>query len=101
MELEGQVVWITTRQLKPGTTREEFSGAWRPGSFPEGMVRAYECWAEDANEVVGISVWESAEARDRFRLSAVEAARRRAMAPFILSESSGVYSIRELNIPRP
>ena len=54
MELEGQVVWITTRRLKPGTTREEFSRAWRPGAFPEGMLRAYECWTDDGNEVVGI-----------------------------------------------
>ncbi len=100
MDLSGQVLWITTRQLKPGTTREEFGRAWRPGAFPEGMVRAYECWTDDGNEVVGISVWESAEARDRYRLSEVESERRRAMAPFVLEETSGVYSIRELKIPR-
>jgi hypothetical protein len=100
MELEGEVVWITTRQLKPGTTREEFSRAWRPGAFPEGMLRAYECWSDDANEVVGISVWKSAGARDRFRLSEVEAERRRAMAPYVLHERSGVYFARELKIPR-
>jgi hypothetical protein len=100
MELGGQVLWITTRQLKPGTTREEFGRAWRPSAFPDGMVSAYECWAEDGSEVVGISTWESAEARDRYRLSDVEAARRRAMAPFLAEETSGVYSFRELTIPK-
>ena len=99
MELEGQVVWITTRRLKPGTTREEFSRAWRPGTFPEGMLRAYECWTDDGNEVVGISFWESAEARERYRLSDVESERRRAMAPFVVEETSGAYSVRELKIP--
>ena len=100
MELEGQVMWITTRRLKPGTTREEFSRAWRPTTFPEGMLRAYECWSDDGSEVVGISVWESAEARERYRLSEVEAERRRAMAPLVAEETSGVYSARELKIPR-
>ena len=99
MELEGQVVWITTRRLKPGTTRDEFSRAWRPGTFPEGMLRAYECWTDDGNEVVGISFWESAEARERYRLSDVESERRRAMTPFVVEETSGAYSVRELKIP--
>jgi hypothetical protein len=100
MDLQGQVVWITTRRLKPGTNREEFGRAWRPSSFPEGMLRAYECWTDDGNEVVGISVWESAEARERYRLSAVESERRRAMAPFVVEETSGMYSVRELKMPR-
>lgn len=100
MELEGQVVWITTRRLKPGTSRQEFSRAWRPSSFPSGMLRAYECWTDDGSEVVGISVWETAEARERYRLSAVEAERRRAMAPFVVEETSGMYSVRELKMPR-
>jgi hypothetical protein len=100
MELEGQVVWITTRRLKPGSNRQEFSRAWRPSSFPPGMLRAYECWTDDGSEVVGISVWESAEARERYRLSAVEAERRRAMAPFVVEETSGIYSVRELKMPR-
>jgi heme-degrading monooxygenase HmoA len=100
MELKGQVVWITTRRLKPGTTREEFNRAWRPSTFPEGMLQAYECWRDDGNEVVGISVWESAEARERYRLSDVESERRRAMTPLVVDETSGVYSVRELKIPR-
>jgi hypothetical protein len=100
MDLEGQVAWITTRQLRPGTTREEFSRAWRPSEFPEGMLRAYECWSDDDSEVVGISIWASTAARERYRLSDVESERRRAMAPLVAKESSGVYSIRELKIPQ-
>ena len=98
MELDQTYVWISTRRLKPGT-REEFSGAWRPREFPEGMLRAYECYSPDGNEVVGISIWESPESRDRFRLSEVEAERRQAMSAFVIEESSGFYVGRELKIP--
>jgi heme-degrading monooxygenase HmoA len=98
MELDQAFVWITTRRLKPGS-REEFSRAWRPTDFPEGMLRAYECYSSDGNEVVGISIWDSPESRERFRLSEVEAERRRAMAPFVLEERAGFYKGRELNIP--
>ena len=99
MAEETHVVWITTRRIKPGAY-EDFRRAWRPASFPEGMVRAYECFAEDRNEVVGISVWDSFESRERYRASDVEEERRRAMAPFVEAESSGVYVSRELHIPR-
>jgi len=98
MELDRSYVWITTRRLKPGT-RGEFSRAWRPQDFPVGMVRAYECYSPDGNEVVGISIWDSAESRDRFRRSETEAERRQAMAPFVIEESSGFYIGRELRIP--
>ena len=98
MEVDQSYVWITTRRLKPGT-REEFSRAWRPRGFPEGMLRAYECYATDGNEVVGISIWDSPESRERFRLSEAESERRRAMAPFVIGESSGFYVGRELKIP--
>jgi heme-degrading monooxygenase HmoA len=90
---------MTTRRLKPGT-REDFRAAWRPGRYPDGMLRAYEYWAEDRDEVVGISLWESPEARERYRLSEVEAERRRAMAPYVLEEHSGFDVGRELTIPR-
>jgi hypothetical protein len=63
------------------------------------MVRAYECYSPDGNEVVGISIWDSAESRDRFRRSETEAERRQAMAPFVIEESSGFYIGRELRIP--
>jgi heme-degrading monooxygenase HmoA len=98
MELDHAFVWITTRRLKPGS-REEFSRAWRPTEFPKGMLRAYECYSADGNEVVGISIWDSPESRERFRLSAIEAERRRAMAPYVIDERSGFYTARELRIP--
>ena len=99
MELDDKVVWITTRKIKPGSY-EDFRRAWRPKEFPEGMLRAYECFAGETNEVIGISTWDSLEARERYRLSSVEAERRQAMAPFVESESSGVYVGRELQIPK-
>ena len=99
MELDGEYVWVTSRKLKPGT-REEFSRSWRPRTFPEGMLRAYELVSPDGNEVVGVSVWDSIESRDKYRLSEVESERRRAMAPYVLEEVSGFYLGRELKIPR-
>jgi hypothetical protein len=99
MELDDSVVWITTRRIKPGSY-EDFRRAWRPKEFPEGMLRAYECFAGETNEVVGISTWDSLESRERYRMSSIEADRRQAMAPFVESESSGVYVGRELEIPK-
>jgi heme-degrading monooxygenase HmoA len=93
------VVWITTRRIKAGA-HEEFRKAWRPSAFPEGMLSAYECFSDDRNEVVGISVWDSVESRERYRLSDVEAERQRAMAPFVEAESSGLYVGRALEIPK-
>ena len=98
VEWDQSVVWITTRTIKRGAY-DEFRKAWRPSDFPEGMVRAYECFSEERNEVVGISVWDSFESRERYRLSDVEAKRQRAMAPFVEAESSGLYVGRELEIP--
>jgi len=99
MELDGAYVWITTRKLKPGA-HDDFSRSWRPSEFPEGMLRAFELVSPDGNEVVGVSVWESAESRDAYRRSDVESERRRAMAPYVLEEVSGFYVGRELKIPR-
>jgi heme-degrading monooxygenase HmoA len=99
MDLDQAFVWITTRRLKPGA-REDFSRAWKPGEFPPGMLRAYELVSPDGNEVVGVSVWESAEARDAYRKSDVESERRAAMAPYVLEEVSGFYVGRELKIPK-
>lgn len=99
VEAHQDVVWITTRRIKPGTY-EEFRKAWRPSTFPEGMLTAYECFSEDRNEVVGISVWDSFESRERYRLSDVEGERQRAMAPYVEAESSGLYVGRELEIPK-
>ena len=99
MERDEYVVWITTRTIKPGTY-EEFRRAWRPSEFPQGMLRAYECFSEERSEVVGISTWESLGARERYRVSDVEAARQQAMAPFVEAESSGLYIGRELEIPK-
>jgi hypothetical protein len=97
--VEPLYVWITTRRIKPGTY-EEFSRSWRPDAIPPGMLRAFEYYAEDRNEVVGLSLWESPDAREQYRLSDVEARRRQAMAPFVVHEQSGFYVGRELKLPR-
>jgi hypothetical protein len=64
------------------------------------MLKAYELYSPDGNEVVGISIWESTESRDRYRTSDVESERRRAMAPYVIEENSGFYVGRELRIPK-
>jgi heme-degrading monooxygenase HmoA len=91
--------WITWRRIRQGS-REEFSRAWKPTEFPRGMLRAWEYYSQDNNEVVGVSLWDSRESREAYRLSDVETQRRRAMAPFIEDERSGFYVGRELTIPR-
>ena len=63
------------------------------------MLRAYECFSDERNEVVGVSVWNSYESREQYRASPVEAERREAMAPYVEAESSGLYLGRELGIP--
>lgn len=99
MEDDRYVVWITTRRIEEGSY-EDFRRVWRPAEYPEGMLRAYECFSEETHEVVGISVWDSHEARERYRASEVEAERRRAMAPYVEAESSGLYLGHELKIPK-
>lgn len=91
-------VWVTTRTIKAGT-RSQFERAWRPRTFPEGMLRAYELWSDESAEVVGVSVWDSRESCERYRSSQLEAERREAMAPFVLEEESRTYTGRELAIP--
>lgn len=99
VDLDGAFVWITTRKLKHGSY-DEFTRAWRPAEFPAGMLQAFELVSPDANEVVGVSVWDSAESRDAYRTSEVESARRAAIAPFVMEEQSGFYVGRELKIPK-
>ena len=91
--------WITWRRIKQGS-RDEFSRAWKPKEFPRGMLRAWEYYSPDGNEIVGVSLWDSRESREAYRLSGIETERRRAMAPFIEDERSGFYIGRELKIPR-
>jgi heme-degrading monooxygenase HmoA len=90
--------WVTTRTIKPGS-REQFEQAWRPAEFPPGLVRAYVLYAEDGDEVVGISIWDSADACEHYRDSDVEARREARMDPFVLEQRSRFYSGRELSIP--
>lgn len=99
MDRDQYVVWITTRRIRPGAY-EEFRRAWRPSEFPQGMLRAYECFSDERNEVVGVSVWDSFESREAYRASPVEAERREAMAPYVEAESSGLYLGRELAMPK-
>src|ERR1051325_521633 len=95
---DAYVVWITTRRIKPGTY-DEFRRAWRPREVPAGKLRAYGGFRGAPTEGVRGSIWDSAESREEYRLSEVEQERRRAMAPYVENESSGLYAGRELKIP--
>ena len=53
--VEEHVVWMTTRQIKPGTLAG-FERAWRPDTHPEGMLRAYAYWSPDEREIIGVSL---------------------------------------------
>lgn len=91
-------VWMTTRQLKPGTLAE-FERAWRPDTHPEGMLRAYAYWSADEREIVGVSFWASQQLCEAWRSSGSEARRREAMAGYVLGEQERFYRGRELHVP--
>jgi heme-degrading monooxygenase HmoA len=90
--------WVSTRRIKPDS-REQFEQSWRPAEFPDGLLGAYVLYAEEGDEVVGISIWECADACDRYRNSDIEAQRQEAMSPFVVEERSRFYTGRELGIP--
>jgi len=96
--MEEQFVWMTTRRIKPGAL-DDFEGAWRPAPYPQGLRRAYAYWSEDGQEIIGVSFWDGKESCDTWRSSAEEAARRSAMAPYVLEEREAFYRGRELTIP--
>jgi heme-degrading monooxygenase HmoA len=96
--MEEYFVWMTTRQIKPGTLTD-FERAWRPHTHPEGMRRAYAYWSEDEREIIGVSFWDSQQSCDAWRASGTEAGRRAAMAAYILGEQEAFYRGRELIVP--
>jgi heme-degrading monooxygenase HmoA len=98
--MEESFVWITTRQIKPGSLGE-FEQAWRPERYPEGMHHAYAYWTEDGQEVTGVSFWDSKESCDSWRASAEEGRRRAAMAPYVTDESEAFFRGRPLTLPEP
>src|SRR5205823_13665169 len=83
--VEEHFVWMTTRQIQPGTLAD-FERAWRPGTHPEGMLRACACWSEDGREIVGISLWVSRASCEAWRAFEAEARRREAMAACVVGE---------------
>jgi hypothetical protein len=96
--MEERFVWMTTRQIQLGTLGD-FERAWRPGTHPEGMLRACACWSEDEREIVGISFWASKQACEAWRASAVEARRREVMAAYVVGEQEGFCRGRGLVVP--
>jgi hypothetical protein len=57
---------LLLRHIKPGTLAD-FERAWRPGTHPEGMLRAYAYWSADEREIVGVSFWVSKESCEAWR----------------------------------
>ncbi|MBT2509371.1 antibiotic biosynthesis monooxygenase [Streptomyces sp. ISL-98] len=96
--MQEHFVWVTTRRIRPDTL-EEFETAWRPGPFPQGLLRAFAYWSEDGQEITGVSFWESEEACDAWRGSEAERRRREAMAPYVVTEREGFYRGGELAVP--
>jgi heme-degrading monooxygenase HmoA len=87
--MEEHFVWMTTRQIQPGTLAD-FERAWRPGTHPEGMLRAYAYWSEDGREIVGISFWVSKASCEAWRVSEAEARRREAMGAYVVGGAGSV-----------
>jgi heme-degrading monooxygenase HmoA len=93
--MEEHFVWMTTRQIKPGTLAD-FERAWRPDTHPEGMLRAYAYWSEDEREIIGVSFWVSNESCEAWRASDAEARRRLARAGPVLGELAALARGREI-----
>ena len=90
---------LCSRFLRPPHGGHNRLYQWSERVF-DGMLRAYECYSADGDEVVGVSVWDSTASRERYRLSEIETERRREMSQYVVDESSGLYVGRELRIPR-
>jgi heme-degrading monooxygenase HmoA len=96
--MQEHFVWMTTRQIQPGMLAD-FERAWRPGTHPEGMLRAYAFWSDDEREIIGVSFWDSQQSCEAWRASGAEARRRQAMAGYVLAEIDAFYRGRELVVP--
>jgi hypothetical protein len=96
--MDEQFVWMTTRRIEPGAVGD-FEAARRPGTRPEGMLRAHAYWSQDEQEIVRVSFWVSRELCDARRASDAEACRREAMAHYVLAEQEAFYRGRELAMP--
>ena len=96
--MEEHFVWMTTRRIKPDTLAQS-ERARRPGTHPDGMLRAFACWPDDEQQVIGVSFWASKQSCDAWRASQAEARRREAMAPHVLGEQEAFYQGRELIVP--
>jgi hypothetical protein len=96
--MQEHFVWMTTRRIRPDVLGD-FEAAWRPGTTPAGMLRAYAYWSDDQQEIIGVSFWESRQMCDAWRASDAEARRREAMAPYVLAEQEAFYQGRELAMP--
>jgi heme-degrading monooxygenase HmoA len=96
--MEEHFVWMTTRQVGPGTLAD-FERAWRPDTHPEGMLSAYGYWSDDEQQIIGVSFWGSRQSCDAWRASEAEARRREAMAPYVVAEQEAFYRGRELVVP--
>ena len=96
--MEDNLVWMTTRRIKPGTLAD-FARNWRPERHPDGMLHAYAYWSDDEQEIIEVSSWVSRDSCDMWRASWEETRRRAAIAPYILSEQEGFYRGHELIVP--
>jgi heme-degrading monooxygenase HmoA len=96
--MEEHFVWMTTRRIKPDTLAQS-ERASRPGTHPDGMLRAFAYWPDDEQQVIGMSFWASKQSCDAWRASQAEARRREAMAPHVLGEQEAFYQGRELIVP--
>ena len=85
--VEEYFVWMTTRQIKPGTLAD-FERAWRPDPSRRDLRRAFAYRSADRQhvEVVGVSFWDSRESCDARRASNAEKHRRAAMGTDVVEE---------------
>jgi hypothetical protein len=93
--VDERYVWMTTRQIEPGTLTG-FERGCRPDTRSEGMLRAYAYWSEDTQQSSGCRLGPSKASCQAFRASVAEARRREAMTPHVVDEREAFYRGREL-----
>lgn len=76
--------WMTARRIRPDMI-EQFKKAWElQREHIPGLVTTYLLQdAHDPNRMIGLSIWDSEDAYDRYAATRDEANRKQAMTPSI------------------
>ncbi|OGD45610.1 hypothetical protein A3K70_00705 [Candidatus Bathyarchaeota archaeon RBG_16_48_13] len=94
-------IWLSSRRIKEGMM-EQYKKTWEQHWWPKGLIRVY--WmvsTEDANEMLGLSVWESREDMENAKKQETEKRRGRAGEPYVEKVNwIRIYEVQEYLPPK-